>query len=107
MRFIGFDFDHTGREKQFDCEDSEIATARIGFIAQGRDPDELGLPRPTLEGRAIGAPTAELIVGRNVYILKSLGRVGLSKQMAPIQLAVASGIQALEEAALADIPLRS
>jgi hypothetical protein len=111
MRFIGFGFDrdHTERLKQFDCEDSEIATARVGFIAMGKDPDgdDLALSIPALKGSPFGIRTAELIVAGNVSLLGCLGRVGLSEQMQAIQLAVTSGIGALEEAAFAEMPSHS
>ena len=99
MRFIGFDNEGSGTNTQFDCEDSEIASARIGFIATDRDPDELGLPQPTLEGRAIDAKTAELIVGGNVTLLKILGSVGLGEHRKDLHQTVTTGIEALEQAA--------
>lgn len=102
MRFIGFDSDDSGTNTQFECEDSEIATARVGYIATDRDPDASGLPQPVLEGRAIDAQTAELIVGGNVTLLKILGSTGLSEQRRDLQQAVLSGIESLEQAALAN-----
>lgn len=101
MKFIGFDFERNPADTQFECEDSEIATARIGFIATGRDPDQFTMPQPNLEGTAIGRSTAENIVGGNVALIQALGTVGLSKECEALGVAVVSGIGALEEAAIA------
>ena len=102
MRFIGFDCEGMGTNTQFDCVDSEIATARIGFIALGQEPDVIDLPQPSLEGKAISRKTAERIVGGNVALLQILGNVGLSEQCSTLHLAVRSGIKALVQAAEAN-----